>query len=86
VAFCVKRTRARGWWALVARVDVGAFGFAPNNMAHFAWSKTETTIQVHGIGPFSSKLVDPAYELSDKGGVRAYLTAETGNADAVRSA
>ena len=49
------------------QLDVGAFGFAPKNMAHFAWSKTETTIQVHGIGPFSSKLVDPVYELTDKG-------------------
>jgi len=49
------------------QLDVGAFGFAPKNMAHFAWGKTETTIQVHGIGPFSSKLVDPMYDLSDKG-------------------
>jgi hypothetical protein len=48
-------------------LELGAFGFAPRNMAHFARSKTETTIQVHGIGPFSSKLVDPVYELTDKG-------------------
>lgn len=53
--------------AVLEQLDVGAFGFAPRNMAHFAWSKTETTIQVHGIGPFSSKLVDPVYELTDKG-------------------
>jgi hypothetical protein len=53
--------------ALLERLDIGAFGFAPKNMAHFAWSKTETTIQVHGVGPFSSKLIDPAYELTDKG-------------------
>jgi hypothetical protein len=67
----------QGVWALgmgsrfdrsaLEQLDVGAFGFAPKNMAHFVWSKTETTIQVHGIGPFSSKLVDPAYELTDKG-------------------
>ncbi len=67
----------QGVWALgmgsrfdrsaLEQLDVGAFGFAPKNMAHFAWSKTETTIQVHGIGPFSSNLVDPAYELTDKG-------------------
>jgi hypothetical protein len=49
------------------QLDVGAFGFAPKGMAHFAWSKTETTIQVHGLGPFSSKLVDPVYELTEKG-------------------
>ena len=48
-------------------MEIGAFGFAPKNMAHFAWSKTETTIQVHGIGPFSSKLVDPVYEITEKG-------------------
>ena len=53
--------------AVLEQLDVGAFGFAPKNMAHFAWSKTETTIQVHGIGPFSSKLVDPVYELTEKG-------------------
>lgn len=67
----------QGVWALgmgsrfdrstLEQLDVGAFGFAPKRMAHFAWSKTETTIQVHGIGPFSSKLIDPAYELTDKG-------------------
>lgn len=53
--------------ALLEQLDIGAFGFAPKNMAHFAWSKTETTIQVHGVGPFASKLVDPAYELTDNG-------------------
>jgi anti-sigma factor ChrR (cupin superfamily) len=26
------------------QLDVGAFGFAPKDMAHFAWSKTETII------------------------------------------
>jgi len=53
--------------AVLEQLDVGAFAFAPKNMAHFGWSKTETTIQVHGVGPFASKLVDPAYELTDKG-------------------
>jgi hypothetical protein len=48
-------------------LELGAFGFGPKNMAHFAWSKTETIIQVHGTGPFSTRLVDPVYELTDKG-------------------
>lgn len=48
-------------------LELGAFGIVPKNMAHFAWSKTETIIQVHGVGPFSSKVVDPVYELTDKG-------------------
>ncbi len=51
----------------LAPLELGAYGFVPKNMAHFAWSKTETIIQVHGIGPFSSELVDPVYELTDKG-------------------
>jgi len=29
--------------------------------------KDETIVQVHGIGPFSSTLVDPVYELTEKG-------------------
>lgn len=48
-------------------LELGAFGIVPKNMAHFAFSKTETIIQVHGIGPFGSTLVDPVYELTDSG-------------------
>jgi hypothetical protein len=40
---------------------------APKNMAHFVWSKTETILQIHGIGPFASTVVEPVYELTDKG-------------------
>jgi hypothetical protein len=45
----------------------GTFGIAPKNMVHFAWSKTETILQIHGIGPFSSTVVEPVYELTEKG-------------------
>jgi hypothetical protein len=48
-------------------LELGAFGIVPKKMAHFARSKTETIIQVHGIGPFSTTVVDPVYELTDKG-------------------
>jgi len=48
-------------------LELGTFGMVPKNMAHFVWSKTETIIQVHGIGPFESTLVDPVYELTEKG-------------------
>ena len=48
-------------------LELGAFGFVPKGMAHFAWSKTETILQVHGIGPFSTTLIDSLYELTDKG-------------------
>ena len=36
-------------------------------MAHFAWSKTESILQVHGIGPFSSTVVEPVFELTEEG-------------------
>ena len=48
-------------------MELGAYGFVPKKMVHFAWSKTETIIQVHGIGPFSTEFVDPVYKLTDKG-------------------
>ena len=48
-------------------METGAFGMAPKNMAHFALSNTETILQVHGIGPFTSTVVEPVYELTDKG-------------------
>lgn len=67
----------RGTWALgmgerfnrdaLQTMEVGDFGLAPKQMAHFALSKTATTLQVHGIGPFTSHWVVPLYELSDKG-------------------
>jgi len=48
-------------------IKAGGFAFGPKDMPHFAWSKTDSTIQVHGVAPFSSKLVDPAYDLTEKG-------------------
>jgi hypothetical protein len=48
-------------------VGLGEFGFVPKGMAHFGWSKTELIIQVHGTAPFGTTLVDPMYELTDKG-------------------
>ena len=64
------------WWVGMSRrfsrsaqapMELGAYGFVPKTMAHFDWAKTDSIYQVHGIGPFGSKLVDPAYELTDKG-------------------
>jgi hypothetical protein len=48
-------------------METGAYGMAPKNMAHFALSNTETILQVHGIGPFTSTVVEPVYELTNKG-------------------
>jgi hypothetical protein len=48
-------------------MEVGDYALVPKTMAHFGWSRTEMIQQVHGIGPFRSTLVDPAYELTDHG-------------------
>lgn len=67
----------KGSWALgmgvrfkrdaLESMEVGDFGFAPRKMVHFAFAKTATIIQVHGIGPFATQWLVPMYELSDKG-------------------
>ena len=68
----VKGTWAVGMGDRFAReslqtMEVGDFGFAPTGMAHFALSKSDTIIQVHGIGSFYSQWVVPVYELTDHG-------------------
>jgi len=67
----------KGSWALgmgdrfkrerLEPMESGDFGFAPKGMAHFAFSKSDTIIQVHGIGPFVARWVVPVYELTDHG-------------------
>jgi hypothetical protein len=67
----------KGSWALgmgdrfnreaLEPMEVGSFGLVPKKMAHFALSKTDTIIQVHGIGPFTIRNVVPIYEMTDKG-------------------
>jgi hypothetical protein len=37
----------------------GAFGFWPAGMKHFAWTKGETIIQVHGVGPWGINYLNP---------------------------
>ena len=67
----------KGSWALgmgdrfnpdtLEPMEVGDYGFAGKKMVHFALSKSDTIIQVHGIGPFTTYWVTPVYELTDKG-------------------
>jgi quercetin dioxygenase-like cupin family protein len=38
----------------------GSFGVMPAGMKHFAWTTGETVIQIHGVGPFEIKYVNPA--------------------------
>lgn len=70
-------TIVKGTWALgtgrrfdrsaLTLMEPGSFGIAPKNMAHFGWSKTDTIEQVHGIGPFTSTVIDPVFELTGQG-------------------
>jgi quercetin dioxygenase-like cupin family protein len=41
-------------------MSAGAFGFWPAGMKHFAWTKGETIIQVHGVGPWGINYLNPA--------------------------
>ena len=38
----------------------GAYAFVPAKMAHYAWADPDTTVQVHGVGPFVINYVNPA--------------------------
>lgn len=49
------------------KMELGSYGVVPKTMAHFAWTDTDTILQVHGIGPFSSTVVEPVYEMTEKG-------------------
>lgn len=48
-------------------MDSGTYAFVPKRMSHFALSKTETIVQVHGMGPFTTTWVVPLYELTEHG-------------------
>lgn len=48
-------------------MEVGSYGFVPKGMPHFAFSTTETILQVHGTGPFTTTWVVPQYELTANG-------------------
>jgi anti-sigma factor ChrR (cupin superfamily) len=41
-------------------MNVGNFTIVPKEMRHFALCKGETTVQVHGAGPFKVNWVNPA--------------------------
>jgi quercetin dioxygenase-like cupin family protein len=46
-------------------MTIGAYARVPRGMAHFAWSRGETIIQVHGIGPFRTDFFEPVIFLSE---------------------
>ena len=41
-------------------LPAGSYVNLPAHMHHFAWAKGETTVQVHGMGPFQLIYVNPA--------------------------
>jgi hypothetical protein len=41
-------------------LEAGGFVVLPAGMKHYAWSRTETVLQIHGKGPFEIKYVNPA--------------------------
>ena len=47
-------------------LPAGSFMSMPTKMRHFAWAKGETTIQVHGIGPFDINYINPADDPRNK--------------------
>jgi hypothetical protein len=44
----------------LAAMNVGSFVAMPKEMRHFAMSKGESIVQVHGVGPFKINWVNPA--------------------------
>lgn len=42
------------------QLRAGGFGEAPAKMNHYAWTTSETVVQVHGEGPFAITYVNPA--------------------------
>ena len=41
-------------------MTAGSFSLMPAHMHHYAWTKGETVVQVHGMGPFKLIYVNPA--------------------------
>jgi len=41
-------------------IGVGGYGFVAAKMPHYGWADANTTIQVHGLGPFAINYVNPA--------------------------
>ena len=60
-----------------ASLAAGGFAIAPQNMNHFAWSKTGAGVQVSGGGPFAMTYVKPAHDPPHQGRPRRRAQAGT---------
>ena len=47
-------------------MSVGSYIMMPKKVPHFVWTKEETIVQVHGIGPFKINWVNPADDPAKK--------------------
>ena len=47
-------------------LPVGGYALLPAEMRHYALAKTESTVQVHGMGPFALTYVNPADDPSKR--------------------
>ena len=47
------------------QLETGGYISMPAGMAHYAWSTGESIIQIHGMGPFAIKYVNPADDPRD---------------------
>jgi hypothetical protein len=47
-------------------MTAGSFGVMPARMHHYAWTKGETEVQVHGTGPFKLIYVNPSDDPTKK--------------------
>lgn len=46
--------------AAVKKMPAGSFGFWPGGMRHFVFTEGQTTVQLHGLGPWTVTYVNPA--------------------------
>ena len=53
--------------AAMTELPVGGYALLPAQMRHYAMAKGETTVQVHGQGPFTLTYVNPADDPSKRG-------------------
>ena len=58
--------------AALEEMPVGAYAMVPKGMPHFAWSRGETIIQVHGVGPFKQLFVDQISRITEAGAERYF--------------
>jgi quercetin dioxygenase-like cupin family protein len=56
--------------AAIRQMPAGSYLLMPKGQPHFAWSESESIVQVHGTGPFAVIYVDPADDPRNPAGTR----------------